>query len=946
MPRNPHSGASTLRNRNRITNKTRLKIQYGNIEADALFIPDEDDEKDRLTNLVAGVDAEDANEHHLQEVLSGSNGVGRHATRAESSTQQAFIPTPDSTGVVDNYDQLYPNSAWKDPKTYIFSSSTVDENVKWGLSGGFNYYMDERDKEWLDKHNESARGEGTSAQGSVSSASNARTSPRTSKGKGKEPENQDAGGVISDDLFEVVMGLFEKITTERTEYLHHGLETGMEFPAFSEYQDFFGSAIPPATFSSGMLPSLLPLPASMLRVAEAVYFYWRERRIERGGHRIIPVLNFDESDTLNESYICFRRRETKAVRKTRASQATPTDKLARLHAELAYPLELANAILLRETQKIQCQSEAQNVWFLRRRLVDLKRENPSLGDKADEEFLVEKERPKKIPNSRIPNLKIRTGECMTPARGEVSIKPSERIAKIRDHLDAALDRQIEVDHHWEDQVDNPYQAPLVPYTSRLFKYIPPPDTHVGFGEIEDEDKPRSRMARSIRMRYGRGGRVHIDRRDFNTRSIGTKRKRSALLPSDDEMDVQEDDEESERKRRLEERWKFDLDDVPAVGPRGADEENRILIDDYDFPYLSHRMILMNDADHYNMLTDPSLVVQAPDGRQQVVVPFRLGGPPTLVRRDQNGVLRAYHPLINGGIPSGAMPSPTGVSIKKMPPPNAIPQMRISSNGGMRPPSATPNHQANGSVLPSPHPLPVPHHSSASRAAISMPHVDLSNPDSTPIPIQVDQAKKEEVEVTIKPPASSPSPTRLPAHGQNHPGLAVPTNGFHLTPMSSHAAAALANVQRASQPNERGLTMQQLQELKSVFANLPAADQLAMLQANNNRAVLGNVPMPNGNNVNVNVNGNVNGMTNGSHMQQLAAGGHMNLKLPVSRQMQVNGQTAGVNKPGVNGQTTAIPTHSASPPIQAAPSPSRAASMTMTSPLLQHQQPAGNTQGSY
>lgn len=158
------------------------------------------------------------------------------------------------------------------------------------------------------------------------------------------------------------------------------------------------------------------------------------------------------------------------MRKTRASQATPTDKLARLHAELAYPLELANAILLRETQKIQCQSEAQNVWSLRRRLVDLKRENPSLGDKADEEFLVEKERPKKIPNSyvsasdiscvsysvccrRIPNLKIRTGECMTPARGEVSIKPSERIAKIRDHLDAALDRQIEVDHHWEDQVD-------------------------------------------------------------------------------------------------------------------------------------------------------------------------------------------------------------------------------------------------------------------------------------------------------------------------------------------------------------------------------------------------------------------------------------------------------------------------------------------------------------
>ncbi len=61
MPRNHLPGASTLRNRNRVTNKTRLKIHHGNFEAEAIFIPDEDEEKHRLTNLVAGVDAEDAN---------------------------------------------------------------------------------------------------------------------------------------------------------------------------------------------------------------------------------------------------------------------------------------------------------------------------------------------------------------------------------------------------------------------------------------------------------------------------------------------------------------------------------------------------------------------------------------------------------------------------------------------------------------------------------------------------------------------------------------------------------------------------------------------------------------------------------------------------------------------------------------------------------------------
>lgn len=61
MPRNHLPGASTLRNRNRVTNKTRLKIHHGNFEAETIFIPDEDEEKHRLTNLVAGVDAEDAN---------------------------------------------------------------------------------------------------------------------------------------------------------------------------------------------------------------------------------------------------------------------------------------------------------------------------------------------------------------------------------------------------------------------------------------------------------------------------------------------------------------------------------------------------------------------------------------------------------------------------------------------------------------------------------------------------------------------------------------------------------------------------------------------------------------------------------------------------------------------------------------------------------------------
>lgn len=165
-------------------------------------------------------------EHHLQEILSAvhRNNISNRTPRGSSEkpsapTQAAFIPTPDSTGVVDNYDKHYSPKAWKDPSSYISTSQTVEEHIAGGIANGFTYYMDERDKEWLDKNNEQARGEGTSAQGALSSPVT-RTSARSLKAKGKEPETLQPV-VISEDEFELVMGVFEKVTHERTAYLHH-----------------------------------------------------------------------------------------------------------------------------------------------------------------------------------------------------------------------------------------------------------------------------------------------------------------------------------------------------------------------------------------------------------------------------------------------------------------------------------------------------------------------------------------------------------------------------------------------------------------------------------------------------------------------------------------------------------------------------------------------------
>lgn len=118
---------------------------------------------------------------------------------------------------MQNYEGLYVPGRWKDPVSYVKSSDTVEEAISCALANGFIYYMDERDKEWLDKNNEQARGEGMSTQGATSGSTR---SGRSAKAKGKEPDVLQAVP-ITEDEFELVMGIFEKITHEKTEFLHH-----------------------------------------------------------------------------------------------------------------------------------------------------------------------------------------------------------------------------------------------------------------------------------------------------------------------------------------------------------------------------------------------------------------------------------------------------------------------------------------------------------------------------------------------------------------------------------------------------------------------------------------------------------------------------------------------------------------------------------------------------
>ena len=281
------------------------------------------------------------------------------------------------------------------------------------------------------------------------------------------------------------------------------------------------------------------------------------------------------------------------------------------------------------------------------------------------------------------------------------------------------------------------------------------------------------------------------------------------------------------------------------------------------------MTLFSDIDHAYLLTDPTLVIQGAEGGSQIFLPYRLGMlQQSMMRRDAQGVLRPLQPSMNGIVPAhpvAGIAAMNGHQIKKMPPPNAGLQMRISSNGGMRPPmTSVSNLHSNGASSslqmspPQTLPVPVAQHSSSmtgvSRAAINLPQVDVRKPTDiiglpaipNGIPLvtvpqpDVNGSGNVEVRANGSPPRPKPqiqNPTTPQPQPQPHLGTAIPINGYHLSPLSaaySHnqSPPLLSNLSNGG----GGLSQQQMRDLKSVFANMPGPE-LGTLQ-NASRAVSG------------------------------------------------------------------------------------------------------------
>jgi len=116
--------------------------------------------------------------------------------------------------------------------------------------------------------------------------------------------------------------------------------------------------------------------------------------------------------------------------------------------------------------------------------------------------------------------------------------------------------------------------------------------------VEDRDGSPEHL-RYLRYRLTRLGGISLDRRDALQRlcirddDIRSMRRRRGFGRSLEEIFNNAEDEIA---RRLQERWRFDQDDDPAVAPEGAEEQDRMLVDDYDPRYLRHMMTLFTEQD--------------------------------------------------------------------------------------------------------------------------------------------------------------------------------------------------------------------------------------------------------------------------------------------------------------------------------------------------------------
>jgi len=236
------------------------------------------------------------------------------------------IPVPPPQESTLNYDELYAQRFSK-TSTYIRFSQTVEECI------GCMYDMTEDDESFLKSYN----------------------------------QKQPAAARLSEDDFEKIMEVFEDTAYVKTPFASVD-------QTIVSYDDMFQGLHQLDT--SRVMPH-----------AKQMYEYWKSRRLALANRPLHPTLKFElhqESDEM-DPYVCFRRREVRQTRKTRARDVQSADKLKRLRKELEEGRQLVMAAHARELLKAEMLQTDRTIFEQR---AFLKEQKIRLGIRSDDEDLI------------------------------------------------------------------------------------------------------------------------------------------------------------------------------------------------------------------------------------------------------------------------------------------------------------------------------------------------------------------------------------------------------------------------------------------------------------------------------------------------------------------------------------------------------------------------------
>ncbi|KAJ4250583.1 Enhancer of polycomb-like protein 1 [Fusarium torreyae] len=429
-----------------------------------------------------------------------------------SNDQEIPVPPPQESDI--NYDELYPVPFHK-PSSYIRFSQTVEECIT------CLYDMTTEDDEFLKQYNS------------------------------KPP----AAGALSEDDFERIMEVFEDTAAEQTP---------------------FAAVDNTVAAYDMMVPALNHLgSAAILQHAKPVYEYWKSRRQEASNKPLHPTLKFETHQETDDTdpFVCFRRREARQTRKTRARDNKIAETLKKLRRELEDGRQLVLVAYEREMVKRELMTMDRAVFEERARLKDIKLR---LGIKGEDEDLVN-QKPQKRKPAEPPVVRQPTGAHLRqPVRSDgrtldadlvlLSDKLAEKETELR------LDIEMKVQNHrkWNQNHIDLTREPLSPvkeqgtelkFRQAKTQYLMTPPASTSSEMEVDEDAPDAMQVDkreppvfqftagssepskgsqpAFRRRIGRLNRLWIDRRGMVTPPRETSEDSSDRWKYDSDSDDDE-----------------------------------------------------------------------------------------------------------------------------------------------------------------------------------------------------------------------------------------------------------------------------------------------------------------------------------------------------------------------------------------------------------------------